>query len=184
MTNYILRRLAVGCLTLLCVTFIVYALIRQMPGTPLTVLSESMDPGRMMDAADYKRMERAFGLDLPWYEAYFVWLGSMLQGDFGNSTRLNQPVLRVIGERVGPTLFLSVTSLLLTYVLSIPLGLYASARSGKWDERLVSTALYMLYSVPVFVAALFLQITFAVRLQWFALDLMHSPNFEQLGLWV
>jgi peptide/nickel transport system permease protein len=68
-------------------------------------------------------------------------------------------------ERIGPTFLISGTALLLTWMLAIPLGLYATARSGSFDERAVGMGLYVLYSFPTFVAALFLQITFAVWLR-------------------
>ena len=76
-------------------------------------------------------MKAAYGLDKPWYQAYFVWLGNVARGDLGRSISRKAPVTQLIGERVGPTLALSAGSLLLTWLLSIPLGLYAAARSGR-----------------------------------------------------
>jgi peptide/nickel transport system permease protein len=91
----------------------------------------------------------------------------------------------VIGQRIGPTLVLQLTSLSLTYLLAIPIGLYATARAGRLDERVVSTTLYMLYSLPVFVAALFLQVLFAITLRGTALELplfgMTSDHFDELS---
>jgi peptide/nickel transport system permease protein len=69
----------------------------------------------------------------------------------------------VIRQRIGPTMLLSVTSLVLSYLLAVPMGLYSTVRSGRLDERTLSTVLYMLYSFPSFVAALFLQLLFAVK---------------------
>src|SRR4029078_13438701 len=84
------------------------------------------------------------------------------------------------------TLILEVTSLIITFLLAIPIGLYATARSGRADERFVSTILYMLYSLPVFVAALFLQVFFAIELRGTAFELplfgMKSDNYDQLSL--
>jgi peptide/nickel transport system permease protein len=82
-----------------------------------------------------------------------------------------------------PTLLLSVSSLTVTYLLAIPIGLYASARSGKTDERLISTLLYMLYSFPSFVAALFLQLYFSVKLGWFPLFGMYGDNYDEMSNW-
>ena len=70
-----------------------------------------------------------------------------------------------MAERIGPTFLLSGTALLLIWLLAIPLGLYASARSGRADERALSLLLYVLYSFPTFVAALFLQVIFSVWLR-------------------
>jgi peptide/nickel transport system permease protein len=182
MYYYMARRLLLGSLTLLWITFVVYALIRAMPGTPLTSLSETPNPGRMATLEDIKRREKFFGLDKPWYVAYFIWLGRTVQGDLGNSIpRNNVPVARLIAERVPATLMLSVTSLVLTYVLSIPIGLWATVKSGTLAERTISTGLYMLYSLPSFVAALYLQLLFYSRLGWLPLYGMTSDHFETLS---
>jgi peptide/nickel transport system permease protein len=79
------------------------------------------------------------------------------------------------------TLLLSVTSLVLTYLLSIPIGLWSTVRSGTFRERVVSTLLYMLYSLPAFVAALYLQLVFYSNLGWLPLFGMQSDHYETLS---
>jgi peptide/nickel transport system permease protein len=162
MIHHLLRRLALGLVTLLLISFLVYGLIRSIPGTPLTVAVAQTDPSRRLNPADLERMKSAYGLDKPWYQAYFVWLSNVIQGDLGRSISRKAPVTQLIGERIGPTLGLSAGSMLLTWALAVPLGLYAAARSGRSDERAVSLGLYMLYSVPTFVAALALQVVFSI----------------------
>ncbi|HZU96478.1 MAG TPA: ABC transporter permease, partial [Planctomycetota bacterium] len=75
-----------------------------------------------------------------------------------------KPVAERIGERVGDTLTLSILSITLTYLLTIPLGLYMTAKDGKWQEQALSTLFYVLYSIPSYVAALYLIVLFAVQL--------------------
>jgi peptide/nickel transport system permease protein len=129
-------------------------------------------------------MNRLYGLDKPWYQAYFVWLENVLQFNLGRSIpQNNRPVISLILERMPATLLLSVTSLVLTYLLSVPLGLWATVRSGTLAERAVSTLLYMLYSLPAFVAALYLQLLFYTKLGWLPLFGMTSDGFESLSLW-
>lgn len=164
MLNYLIRRLAIGLLTLLMITFVVYGLIRNMPGTPLTMDMAESDPSKRISEEELKRLEVIYGLDKPWYTAYFQWLGNIARGDLGRSFNEKRPVTRVIAPRVGPTLLLSVSSLVLSYLLAVPLGLYSTARSGHASERILSVLLYMLYSVPSFVAALLLLILFYVKL--------------------
>jgi peptide/nickel transport system permease protein len=135
-----------------------------MPGTPLTA-QMGEDPSRKINAEDQKRLERIYGLDKSWPEGYVQWLGNLLRGDLGRSITRKQPVATLIRERIGPTFLVSGTALLLIWLMAIPLGLYASARSGRPDERATSLLLYVLYSFPTFVAALFLQIIFAVKLR-------------------
>jgi peptide/nickel transport system permease protein len=182
MLTYLVRRIAIGVLTLLLITFVIYGLIRNIPGTPLTVAQNEIDPSKQMSKERIKQLEAIYGLDKHWTVAYVQWIGNVLQGDLGRSFSRKQAVSRIISQRIGPTLLLSVPSLLLSYLLSIPLGLYCSARAGRTDERVISTLLYVLYSFPAFVAALFLQLLFAVRLGWLPLFGMVSDHYEQMSL--
>ncbi len=183
MLNYLIRRLAIAVLTLLLVTFVVYALIRHIPGTPLTTDPRMMDASKQISPAELERLNRLYGLDKPWYQAYWVWLGNTVRGDLGKSIpQNNAPVTELIANRLGPTLLLSVTSLLLTYLLSIPIGLWSTSASGGVAERTLSTVLYMLYSLPAFVAALYLQLLFYVKLGWLPLYGMTSDGFGQMSL--
>src|SRR5262245_5248323 len=123
MFHYLVRRLLIAGVMLLLITFILFGLIRSMPGSPLTVAISEMDPSRKLDPADLERMRKTYGLDKPWPQAYAEWVGQLLRGDLGRSITRKQPVIRLIGERIGPTLLLSVTSILLAYFLAIPIGL-------------------------------------------------------------
>lgn len=185
MFNYLIRRVCIGSFTLLLITFVIYGLIRNMPGTPLTFALGEVDPSRKIREEDLERMTKAYGLDKPWYTAYFHWLGNLTRLDLGRSLYEKQPVVKVIGQRIGPTLLLSSTSLFLAYLLAVPIGLWSTVRSGRTDERLVSTLLYMLYSLPSFVAALLLLVLFAVKLEGTAWELplrgITSANFSQLS---
>lgn len=186
MLNYIIRRLLVGLVTLLLISFVIFALIRNMPGTPLTI-ADQLSPDRKISEEDIERMKKAYGLDKPWPVAYVSWVGNLARLDLGRSFSRKQPVARLIKERVGPTLLLSTTSLFLVYLLAIPMGLFATVRRGRTDERVMSTVLYMLYSLPSFVAALFLLVLFSVRLEGTALELplfgIVSDNHEELSTW-
>lgn len=179
MAYYLLRRVLIGLFTLLLITFVVYGLIRSMPGTPITVAMEGAPQRQSRE--EIARREKYFGLDKPWYVAYFDWLGRVARGNLDVSIPQKAPVSSLILSRMGPTLLLSVSSLFLTYLLSIPLGLYSSVRAGKPDERTMSTILYMLYSFPAFVAALLLQMYLSVRFEWFPLFGMKSDDFDQLS---
>ncbi len=185
MVTYIVRRLLLAGLTLLLVTFVVYALIRSIPGTPVDIMVANADPSKKIDVQDYERMKKIYGLDQPWYLAYGKWLGNTARGSLGDSIFHRRPVTEVIGERIGPTLLLSGTSLALAYLLSLPLGLWSTAKSGTAAERSVSTVLYMLYSFPSFVAALLLQLVFAVWLDGTLFELplvgITSDNYEELS---
>lgn len=182
MFQYLIRRAVLALLTLLLISFLVYALIRHIPGTPLTADPANMNPAKMIGPKEIERMNRLYGLDKPWYEAYFIWLKNVAQFDFGRSIpKNNARVSQLIVERLPATLILSATSLVLTYLLSIPIGLWATVRSGSLAERTTSTILYMLYSLPAFVAALYLQLLFYSKLGWLPLFGMTSDNYETLS---
>src|SRR5262245_33007220 len=121
MTAYLIRRVLLGFFTLWLITFLVYALIRAMPGDALTLNREMLGPGQKLSQEDIERARRTFGLDKPWYEAYFLWLGNLFQGDLGRSFNQKVGVSEVIGDRIGNTLLLSITSLVIAYLLSIPI---------------------------------------------------------------
>ncbi|MBY0587671.1 ABC transporter permease [bacterium] len=182
MLNYIVRRLMMGVVTLLAITALVYGLIRNIPGDPVSA-QNAMNVDRKISKEMEDQQRRLYRLDRPWPVAYALWMSDLARGDLGTSIARNIPVARLIQERVGPTLLLSSASLLLTYLLAIPLGLWSTVRAGQPDERFLGTLLYMLYSLPAFVAALFLQIVFAV--QWDILPLrgMTGDQFDSLPFW-
>lgn len=176
MISYIFRRLLLGMLTLVLITFLIYALIRNIPGTPLTVTQAVADPSLQLSEADVKRLEKAYGLDKHWVLGYLDWMSKAVVLDFGRSISRKEPVAILIADRLGNTLLLTVSSLALSYLLSIPIGLWSTARSNSIAERTTSLALYMLYSLPPYVAALYLQILFAVKLDVLPLMGIITPD--------
>ena len=182
MFAYTFRRLPIGLLTLLLISFVIYGLIRAMPGDPAAFLElNAQNVGVQLSDDQFREMQRHFGLEKHWMLAYLDWLGKTLSGDLGISLRWRLPVRDMILTALGPTLLLSVTSLALAYLLSVPLGLYASYRSGRPDERLLSTLLYVLYSFPSYVVAIFLLLIFGVELGVLPVSGMRSQGYEELS---
>ena len=180
MPRHILRRLLVSAVTLFLVTLVIYGLIRSMPGDPVDVLEPGAPLGLGREIRD--QIRKGLGLDRHWLIGYLGWLGGAARGDLGRSFTDSRGVAEVIGPRIGPTLLLSGTSLALAWLLSIPLGLYAGARSGSAGERVLSTVLYMLYSLPSFVAALFLLVLLSLRLDWLPLSGLRAADEVWAGL--
>lgn len=173
----------ISVLTLIIITAFVYGLVRAMPGSPLTAIiagaNEKTD--KSISAQQYDRMKEQFGLNKHWTLGYVDWLSGVVRGDLQNSLTQPNTVSYLIRERFKATLLLTTTSLVLAYLLSIPLGLYSSARNGTVVERGTSITLYMLYSVPVFVAALYLQIFLHVKMGWLPLDRIVSSDYSELS---
>src|SRR5688500_8232151 len=182
MLSYLIRRVLMGVLTLLLITFLIYGLLRNMPGSPLTVDMAQLDPNKSMTKAEQDRQRRIYGLDKHWTVAYTIWLSNLVKLDLGRSFAYKQDVAKIIGERIGPTLMLTGSSLLLAYLLAIPLGLWFTARDGGLQERTASSVLYMLYSLPPFVAALLLQMVFYARVGWLPLFGMYGDGHDQMSL--
>lgn len=186
MTNYFIRRLAFAAVTVLFITFFVYALIRMMPGDPTLSESAAINPDKPISKEDYERMRRTFGLNDPWYIAYFKWMGNVARGNLSSSFFFKRPVRKVIAERIGPTLLLSLPAIFIAYTVSIPIGLYSTAKSGTLTERTMSLLLYFFYSLPSYVAALWLLVFFYLRMQdtIFALPAsqMVSDDFDERSL--
>ena len=99
MLAFLVRRLLIGAVTLLLITFILYGLIRKMPGTPLTVNMAEVDPSKRLSPEDLERLNKAYGLDKPWTTAYVYWLGNVFRLDLGSSFTFKQPVLKVIDRK-------------------------------------------------------------------------------------
>jgi len=186
MAGYLIRRILLGWLTLLLITMVVFALVRFMPGSPLDTDPAMMNPDKMPSAEDLERIKKAYGLDKPVHEAYWDWLKGLASGDLGISFNEKKPVADVIGSRVWATLLLTVPSLVIAYLLAIPIGLWSTVRNGKLDERIAGVSLYMLYAIPSFIAALFLQLLFAVKLSDTVWELplmgMHHSDHAEMGL--
>lgn len=181
MYSYILRRLAIGCFTLTLVSMLVYGLIRAMPGDPVSleaVGTGAEDTG--VTAQQIAEMRKECDLDKPWAIAYLNWARKIASGHLGTSFRQRRPVSELICEAAGPTLLLSVTSIALAYLISIPLGLYSAHRAGRADERVITTILYMLYSCASYVVAIYLLLVFSVRLGWFPVFGMRSTDSDRL----
>ncbi|MBC7853634.1 MAG: ABC transporter permease [Pirellulaceae bacterium] len=188
MVSYLVRRLIFAALTVVVITFVIYALIRSMPGDALTLELGESDPAKLQSKQERERQRKLYGLDHPWPIGYGIWAKNLIvRRDLGKSIFEKKPVFRQIRERFFPTLMLSGTSVFLAYVLSVPIGLYCSARSNKLDERGISLGMYMLYSFPSYVAALFLLTLFYLRLKGTAwalpLNGMVSSNHDQLSTW-
>ena len=184
MLQYTIRRVLWGVVTLFFISLIIMALIRNMPGDPIALMmmgSDEKGSDRAVSSIYFERMRQNLGLDKPWYVGYFVWLKNVAQGDLGRSLYDQKLVSQRIFERMGPTLYLSLISLVLAYTISIPIGLYCTAKNGQIQEKLISAGLYALYSFPSFVMALYLLILFSVRIDVLPLRGMVSDNYAELG---
>ena len=127
-----------------------------MENTSGTVSQEMIDNAR-----------EELGLDKPFIVQYFTWLGNLLKGDMGSSYVSNKPVFSTFVSKLPATLLLTVVSILLTVVISIPLGIWAAVKQNKATDYVIRTASFIGNSLPNFFVSLLLMYLFAIRLGWF-----------------
>lgn len=162
MWKTILRRVLLMIPQIFILSLLIFLMAQAMPGDPFTgLITPEMDP------ATIARLEEAAGLNNPWYVQYWDWITNALQGDFGKSFTYKIPVAEIIGQRAGNTIWLSILSLILTYAIAIPLGMYAGRYNGSWGDKAISFYNYVSYAIPVFVFALLLIWIFGFSLDWF-----------------
>ena len=162
MWKSILRRLLLMIPQLLALSILVFFLAELMPGDALTGL---IDP--KISAEQIEAMREKLGLNKPVWERYLNWMGGMLQGDFGRSFAHKQPTLSIIGERIWPTVWLSLLTTIITYAIAVPLGILSGRYNGSFFERAVNFYNFFTYSIPVFVLALMFLWLFGYTLGWF-----------------
>ena len=165
MKHYALRRLLQLIPILLAITFLSYGMIRlagsdvveqKMENTSGTVSQEMIDAAR-----------EELGLDKPFLVQYFTWLGNLLHGDMGISYVSNRPVFTTFISKLPATLLLTVVSILLTVIISIPLGIWSAVKQNKATDYVIRTASFIGNSLPNFFVSLLLMYLFAIRLDWF-----------------
>ncbi|HEY0472982.1 MAG TPA: ABC transporter permease [Kribbella sp.] len=161
MGPYLIRRLLIGIPVLLGVTVINFFIINLAPGSPADLyLSPTSTP------EDVIRTKAELGLDRPIWVQYFHWLTRLVHGDLGVSFQNREPVTQLIGDRIGPTLLLMGTSLLVAYLIAIPIGIFAARKKNTAADYGVVGASFLGISVPHFFLGLALIYVFALVLGW------------------
>lgn len=162
MTRYILKRLISAIPVLFGISVIVFLIMAMIPGDPATAIL-----GSYATADNIARLNRELGLDKPMVQRYLIWLGNMLQGDFGRSLSLNRPVLDEITERFNATLILAGVSFVLCSVLGVVAGTVSAARQYGFADRAITFVVLLGISIPSFFLGMMMIMAFAVNLRWF-----------------
>ena len=171
MLPYIGRRLLATIPVMAVVAVVVFSLLRLAAGDPAAIIA-----GDNATSADVAAIRARLGLDRPLVEQFVIWVGDVVRGDFGESFFFKKQVSQLILDRVEPTLALATASLVLTVVLSIPLGVLAAWKRGTWIDRAVMGFSVLGFSVPVFVIGYALIYLFASELAWLPVQ-----GYQRLG---
>jgi len=178
MIVYVLRRLGATFIVMAVVALFVFSLLFLTPGDPAAVIA-----GDVATADDIKQIRAKLGLDQPFLVQFGGWVWRLLHGDLGTSIFTNLPVTTLIGQRIQPTVSLTLCTLVVAVLIAVPLGVIAAARAGTWADRLVMGFSVLGFSVPVFVLAYMLIIVFSVKLQWLPVQ-GYRPIGEGLWPWL
>jgi peptide/nickel transport system permease protein len=184
MRAYIQRRLLQFVPVILGICILNFILIQAAPGDLAEVVAaESAQVEGAVVEDQVAKLRTSFGLDAPLHMQLLAYLGRLFTFDLGYSHRFGAPVAELIGDRVGATALLGLTSLVLAVVIGVLLGVVCARwRNGRLD-RAVSAVMALCYSVPVFWLALMMVVLFGVTLQWFPIDGMREVGIEEQGRW-
>ena len=169
MFAYAVKRLFMTIPVLLGISLIVFLIMAMIPGDPVTAIL-----GSYATPENAERLRTQLGLDRPLWEQYFIWLGNVLQGDFGRSYNLNRPVIDEVMDRFGPTLILAGTSLLLCSLFGLIAGVIQAVKQYGWPDKLLSVLVLIGISTPSFWLGIVLVLLFAVSLGWFPASGMYA----------
>lgn len=162
MAGYILKRLVSAIPVLLGISIIVFLIMAMIPGDPaMAILGSYATPENV------EKLNRDLGLDKPLVQRYFIWLGNLLQGDFGRSFSLNRAVLHEVLERFNATLVLAGTSFVMCSVLGVAAGTVSAARQFGLVDKAITFAVLLGISIPSFFLGMMMILVFAVNLRWF-----------------
>ncbi len=161
----IIRRLFWMIPFLAATSLLTFALIQAPPGDYLTTyVARLAESNETIDETTIANVRARFGLDQPFHIQYLRWVGGMLQGDFGVSFEWQQPVSGLIWERMGLTLILSFATLIFTWGLALPIGIYSAVRKYSVGDYIITTLGFIGLATPNFLTALILMYIGVVHL--------------------
>lgn len=201
MTQYFIRRLLLIPPTFLGITILVFTVTRFVPGGPIEQMimearmasvgqdggGRGSDQGGLGSSSlsdeQLAQLKEYYGFDKPIMESYFIWLWKVLHFDLGESTRFNEPVWDTIKERLPVSAFYGISSMIITYLVCIPLGLYKAIKHNSHFDNASSILVIVGYAVPGYVVGIALLVLFASYLEWFPLGGFTGEDFDDLSTW-
>jgi peptide/nickel transport system permease protein len=159
MRGYMVKRILATIPVMAVVALFVFSLLRLTPGDPAAVIA-----GDYASPQDVERIRQKLGLDKPLHVQFGVWMSQVLRGDLGTSIFSGMPVTTLIGQRLEPTLALTMFTMIIAVVTAIPLGVVAAWKAGTWVDRGVMMFAVAGFSLPVFFLGFVLMYSFAIQL--------------------
>ncbi|MEA5510718.1 ABC transporter permease [Crocosphaera sp. UHCC 0190] len=175
---YIIKRVLQGLLTILLASFLSFIIIQIAPGDYLDTLKQNPKIAK----ETIEQLTIRFGLDQPWYVQYWRWLIQVVTRlDFGESFVYNRSVSSLLAERIPATLLLAISSIIITWLIAIPLGILSAVKQGSWTDRILRVISYFGQGFPSFITALVLLILAQYLSPLFPVGDMTSLNHAELS---
>jgi microcin C transport system permease protein len=198
MTAYFIRRLLLVIPTFIGITIMVFTITRFVPGGPIErIIAEaqqmqgieggsagrsSAEQTQPLSDEQIEELKKYYGFDKPVFVSYFLWLGKVLTGDLGTSTRYYDPVWDMIKERIPISLYFGILSLILVYGVCIPLGILKAIQHKSSFDNFSSVVVFTGYAIPGWVAGVFMLVLFASHWEIFPLGNLVSDDFEDFTM--
>lgn len=167
MLSYIIRRLIYMALLLVVMSIVAFIIIQLPPGDFLTHMIIQLERQNVENAEELVRgLEERYGLNLPLYAQYWKWISNLVQGDAGRSFTYNMPVAKLVGDRIVLTMILSLMTLIFTYAVAIPIGIYSATHQYSVTDYIVTFLGFIGLATPNFLLALILMFLAFRYLGW------------------
>ena len=179
MANYIVRRILIGLLTVWIISVISFVIIQLPPGDYITNKIESMrQMGGTIGEETAAQMREMYGLDDPVHVQYWKWISNVARGKFGYSFDRLQPVKDVIGDRLTMTMVISISAMLLTWGVALPIGIYSAVRQYSIGDYIFTVIGFIGIATPAFLLAL---VVMYLGFTWFDSDIGGLFSSEYLN---
>ncbi|MDR3672610.1 MAG: ABC transporter permease [Holophaga sp.] len=169
--KYLIKRILALIPVLAVVAVIVFMLLHMGSTDPAVLIA-----GDNASTGDIEQIRQKLGLDRPLLEQFFTWLWRILHGDMGVSVFTGLPVTTMIRQRLEPTFWLTLLTMVFAVVLAVPMGIVAAWRAGSWIDRAIMALAVLAFSLPVFLIGYFLIFGFSIK--W---DLLPVQGFRSLS---
>jgi peptide/nickel transport system permease protein len=157
MLGYLVHRILIMIPTLVAISVVIFTIINLPPGDYFsTYIAELQSSGEAADLAKIHFLQVQYGFDRPLWEQYLYWVAGLLQGDMGYSFAYNLPVSDVVGDRLLMTFIVSFTTIIFTYVVAFPIGVYSATHQYSWSDHVLTLLGFLGLAIPSFLLALVL----------------------------
>jgi peptide/nickel transport system permease protein len=157
MLNYLVYRLLIMIPTLIAISLVIFTIIQLPPGDYFsTYLAELQAQGEAADPTKIQFLKEQYGFDRPVWQQYLLWVGGFLHGDLGYSFEYNLPVSAVVGDRLLLTFIVSFATLLFTYIVAFPIGVWSATHQYSWSDYSLTFMGFIGLATPSFLLALVL----------------------------